>query len=233
MKKTPTPARPARTAAALCLSATALAATASPTLTQTGFANAGAAATISVAGGPNNGTFHAGEFTGVFNGESFLSYCVDLSQYFSFGNSYADYAPTTGLAAFGATRATQLGELLTAVGGFATSTPSRSAAVQAAVWEILYETGPLLSLGSGSFTAGGGTTAASDIAALNNVLGHLGDYAAASYSILASPTSQDFITAARDGRVGTAAVGAIPEPSSLALIVAAIGGAAFSRRRRA
>lgn len=228
----------ARHAAALSLAGAACCATAGPVLMQTGFANAGDPTTLTIAGGPHSGTFYAGEFTGTVGGDSFLSYCVDLAQFFDFGIGYTDYTAAVGSTLFGAAKATQLGALLKAVGGFATaSTPSRSAAVQAGLWEILYETGPTLSLAGGSFTAVGGTTAAADFGVVDGYLGHLNDYAATDFMVYASPTSQDFITAAVGGFNPTAVVVpgdplALPEPSGAALAALALGGAALAGRRR-
>src|SRR5690349_3319181 len=82
-------------------------------LKQTGWVHGGPA-NVTVSGAPsNNGNHPAGEFTGLFNGVSFESYCSDLLQTFTFNTVYTDYSVMTGTAAYGATKATQIGELLT------------------------------------------------------------------------------------------------------------------------
>ena len=81
----------AATVAALCGAAPFAHAAPVLSLVQTGFANAGTDATLTTAGGPSVGTFRAGEFTGVVDGASFLSYCIDLAQHFYFGAAYGNY----------------------------------------------------------------------------------------------------------------------------------------------
>ena len=214
-------------AAAVLLSTSALA-HANPVLVQNAFANAGTAATVATTGGPNVGTFRAGEFTGTIDGASFLSYCIDLAQSFSFGSAYTNYTAGSGVSALGATKATQIGELLTAAGGFALSTASKSAALQGGIWEILYETSGSLALGGGSFRIARGTVLTADLAAVDVYLSHLGSYAPMSFTAYVSPTQQDFITA---NRPGSTPASHVPEPSSLALVALGLAGAAGVARR--
>ena len=214
-------------AAAVFLSISALA-HANPVLVQNAFANAGTAATVATTGGPNVGTFRVGEFTGTIDGAVFLSYCVDLAQYFSFGSAYTNYTAGSGVSALGATKATQIGELLTAAGGFALSTASKSAALQGGIWEILYETSGSFALGGGSFTIAPGTVLAADLTAVNGYLAHLGSYAPMSFTAYVSPTQQDFITA---NRPDFTPANHVPEPSGLALAVLGLAGATGVARR--
>ena len=206
----------------------AAAAHANPVLVQNAFANAATEATVATAGGPNTGTFRVGEFTGTVDGATFLSYCIDLAQHFSFGSAYTNYVAGSGVSALGATKATQIGELLTAAGGFALSTASKSAALQGGIWEILYETSSSLALGGGSFTIKPGTVLAADLTVVDGYLAHLGSYAPMSFTAYVSPTQQDFITA---NRLNTIAANSVPEPSSLALVACGLAGAAGVARR--
>ena len=214
-------------AAAVFLSISALA-HANPVLVQNAFANAGTEATVATTGGPNVGTFRVGEFTGTVDGTAFTSYCIDLAQHFYFGSAYTNYTVGSGVSALGAAKATQIGELLTAAGGFALSTASKSAALQGGIWEILYETSGSLALGSGSFRIAQGTVLAADLTAVDGYLSHLGSYAPMSFTAYVSPTQQDFITA---NRLSTTAGNPVPEPSGLALVALGLAGAAGVARR--
>ena len=200
------------------------------TLVQNAFANSGSAATVVSTGGPSVGTFLAGEFSGTVDGASFLSYCIDLAQHFSFGSVYGNYTSSTGSALLGATKTTQIGELLTAAGGFALSTPSKSAALQGGIWEILYESSGSFALGGGSFTIVPGTVLAADLSAVDGYLSHLASYAPMSFTAYASPTQQDFITASRAGP--DTGILRVPEPSSLALAALGLAGIGIVRRSR-
>ena len=220
-----------RVAAAAVSCGLAMAAQASPVLLQNGFANAGTEATVTTAGGPSVGTFRVGEFTGTVDGSAFTSYCIDLAQHFTFGTAYTNYTVSSGVSALGATKATQLGELLTAAGGFALSTASKSAALQSAIWEILYETSGTFALGSGSFTVTPGTVLAADLTTVNGYLAHLGNYTPMAFTAYLSPTQQDFISA---NRAEFTTANRVPEPSGLSFVVlglAGIGGAARRSRR--
>ena len=123
----------------------------------------------------------------------------------------------------------QIGELLTAAGGFALSTASKSAALQGGIWEILYETSGSLALGGGSFTIARGTVLAADLTAVDGYLAHLGSYAPMSFTAYVSPTQQDFITA---NRPNTTAANPVPEPSSLALVALGLAGVGMAGRSR-
>ena len=209
-----------RAALVATLLGTALAAHAANTLKQTGWVHGGPT-NVTVSGAPgNNGNHAAGEFTGLFNGVSFESYCADLLQTFSFNTVYTDYTVMTGAAAYGSTKATQIGELLTAAGGFAASlSASRSTAIQSGIWEILYETGSSFGLGTGTFRAAPGSVAQADLNIVDGYLANLGSYATTSFTAYVSREHQDFITA-------------VPEPETYAMMLAGLMATGFVARRQ-
>lgn len=191
------------------------------TLIQNSYVHGGPS-TVAVSGSAaaSTGTFNAGEFSGLFNGTSFQSYCIELNQTFSFGTTYTDYTLTNTVAQLNPIKTTQIGQLLTAAGGFAASmSASHSAAVQAGIWEIVYENSGAFNLGAGNFLAGPGTVSAADLTVVNGYLANLGTYSATAFNILASPQHQDFITA-------------VPEPETYALMMAGLMGVGFVARRK-
>jgi PEP-CTERM motif len=164
----------------------------------------------------------AGEFAGTRNGASFLTYCTELTQEAAFGITYNDYNVVSGVTAWGAAKSLAIDHLMSAVlgGGFPTNA-DQSVAIQAAIWEILYETGPIYDFSTGSFTASSinGTT--------QGVLDAF-DFSVASSSPITvhvdqfqSPSAQDFLV-----------VTEVPEPSTYALMFAGLVGMGFVARRR-
>ena len=152
--------------------------------------------------------------------ESFTAWCGELTQTFSFGETYV-YSQMTGVAAYGSVKATELSQLFTAAQGFVVDSRT-SAAMQAGIWEILYENGQSFSLTGGNFTGHAGNAA--DQAALDVVDGFLANLSGyqATYHIdvLASDDHQNFIVAT------------VPEPETWALLVAGLGAIGVLRRRR-
>jgi len=158
-----------------------------------------------------------------------LFWCFELDQYFSPGTTYTDYTAITPYAS------TALQELFTEVfNGGAISQPISditSAAFQLAVWEIRYESAPTYDLGSGAFSASGGT---GSVALAQSFLNHLGDAGnqPSKYvvTLLHSESEQDFVTAT-PGRT-TREGGKIPEPSALPLLGLGMAAMLLARRRR-
>lgn len=83
----------------------------------------------------------AGQFSGWLDGNSFVTFCTDLSQTFDFGTTYTDDSIVSDVSAWGATKSLDLDRAFSSFAAF--SHPANnveSATIQAMVWEILYET---------------------------------------------------------------------------------------------
>lgn len=176
----------------------------------------------SVTVGSPNYSGQAGQFTGMLNGESFLTYCTDLSQTFNFNTTYTDYSVVDGVTAWGFTKSQDLDRVVSAMMTAPYPTDSATSAVaQSMIWEIIYET-------SGSYDFGGGTfTVTSGDAAVTAALGNINWPALPNEPILYhvdklySPDHQDFMR-----------ITAVPEPSTYALFAAGLMGVGFVARRR-
>lgn len=236
--------------AAAALSAAAFSAQAVD-LTLSGWA-AGPNGYVAASGTAPSFNTNAGAFTGSlgnapgFNANPFTTYCVQLTQYFSLGNTpllnysvnsnagaYFDSQTNPNLVATGATIADRLGKLFTSLNGVNVPVnATQSAAIQLAVWESIYEGANPLSL-----TAVGGLFTASSTTAVLNAANAMLTAAAQvttslySISVLESATQQDFLLVSYTG--GGSTGGNVPEPASLGLVALALGGLALSRRRRA
>jgi len=152
---------------------------------------------------------------------SFVAWCAELTQTFDFNVTY-DYTLVSGLVHFGATRNDALSRLFTAAQGFVVDNAT-SAAMQAAIWEIIYEQGPTFSLLGGTFKGGPEDPSAQGaFDTVNGFLTHLSDYAAlARIDVLENSAQQDFLVAT------------IPEPETWLLTIAGLGLIGVLRRRRA
>ncbi len=155
---------------------------------------------------------------------SFTAYCAEIEQSFAFGTTY-DYSWTGGLGYFGATQYNALSRLFTATAGLVTSSDT-SAAVQAAIWEIIYETSGTYDLDGNAFKvmpaagAPAGTFAA--FATVNGILQNLSTYGALySIEVLTNGIAQDFLVATP-----------VPEPATWALLAAGLGVVGLLARRR-
>lgn len=164
----------------------------------------------------------AGQFTGLLNGSSFLTYCTDLSQTFSFNTNYTDYTVVDGATVWGAQRSLDLDRWISWLdqGGLPIDA-AMSAASQAAVWEILYETSGTYDLAAGSFKATSGD--APTQAYLNTV-----NWAGLSTVAVTLHVDQLYSREHQDFMVTTP----VPEPSTYALFAAGLAGIGFVARRR-
>jgi hypothetical protein len=152
---------------------------------------------------------------------SFVAWCAELTQTFSFGVTY-EYQQVSGASYFGADRATDLSRLFTAAQGFVVD-KFTSAAMQAGIWEIIYEHGESFSLTGGTFK--GAPEDASGQGAfdkINGFLMNLDAYKAdARIDVLSNGEHQDFLVAT------------IPEPETWMLFGMGLGVIGLLRRRRA
>lgn len=179
------------------------------------------AATLSVTSPAYSGG--AGQFSGLLNGNSFETYCTELTQSFSFNTSYT-YSIVSGVTAWGAARSTALDRVLS--GALAAGWPSnatQSAVVQAAVWEVLYETSGSYSFASGTFTATSGTGAVQ--AALNLVDPYWSSLGSIPITVhadqLFNERHQNFLV-----------MTPVPEPGTYAMMLAGLGLMGVIARRR-
>lgn len=158
---------------------------------------------------------------------SFVSYCIDLAQTFSWNNAFT-VTENSLVSLFGSFRAGALDRLYTQ--RFASAiTPTLSAAFQLAVWEIVSESlhSPVLSyasefnLGSGSFSVTSGNSTARTTA--DSWLDNLGNGGSGGYTLtaLVGANNQDQLMATP-----------VPEPETYMMLLAGLGLMGFVARRR-
>ena len=172
-------------------------------------------------GGVGAGGFSASydaNFAAAPAAKSFVAYCIDLAQTFSWNSAFT-VTETNPSLLFGATKALALGQLYTQHFWEAT-TASKSAAFQLAVWEIITETSGPYALTGGSFAVTSG-----DAGTLSTATGWLGSLSGAGdgykLTALVGPNNQDQMMATP-----------VPEPETYMMLLAGLGLMGFVARRR-
>lgn len=177
---------------------------------------------------------YAGEFKGVMNGQSFLTYCVDLLQTFSWGTTYTNFSVVSPGANppawFTVGKANDLGRLFTGYAGSVNNYVTASA-MQLATWAIVTETTSSYSVKGNGLVATpyfSSTTAAENLA-INTAetwLHNLPGYSNYAIKVAYSPTQQDLILATQMSS------DKVPEPATYGLLIGGLGLLAASRRRQ-
>ncbi len=227
----------ARAATALALSGAALAASAA-NVTLTGWTYGSGNSVHATYGIGQSYAGAAGGFTGSLSGtpggqfdtSAFNTYCIELTEHFSFSsNPMLQYSVVDGASYFGgrysdASKATALGKLLTYVSANPTmvDTAAESTAMQLAVWNLVYDTDFTVSSGSFADTSAYKTQANALLAGAAGVTTSL-----FSVYALEKAGSQDFLLAVRNPPAGQT----VPEPASLVLVALGLMAAFFARQR--
>lgn len=176
---------------------------------------------VSVVAPAKNYNGGAGQFTGLLNGNSFQTYCTDLYQTFNWNTTY-NYSVVSGVTAWGASKSLAMDKLISysLASGNTPTNAAQSAVLQAAIWEVLYETGAY------GFSAGN-FKATSAIGATQTLLNNFDWAAVANTTVthhvdqLYSATNQDFMV-----------ITAVPEPGAYAMLLAGLGLMGTIARRR-
>lgn len=167
--------------------------------------------------------------------DNIIAYCIELTQFApSFGspNGYIKSTYNAGTEPSGS-QIDMLSKLFTFNNGLGTANSTESAAMQLAVWEIMYEAAPL-SLTSGSFKIFGTSLLPAATQADALLAGAAGSLSSFDVSTFTHKNYQDFVTGnANFGCNEIDCVGNdVPEPGSLPLMLGSLGALGFLSRKK-